>query len=158
MNPGSVQDEMSGRIVYPALYEINTRVLLRKLEQASPGLKTLDDIPDSLLDEWASVGFDWIWLLGVWQTGPAGQKISRLAPALREEFHQSLPDCCDADVSGSCFAVTGYSVSEKLGGNAALLRIRDRLSRRNLRLMLDFVPNHTALDHPWVRTHPEYYI
>ena len=24
--------------------------------------------------------------------------------------------------------------------------------------MLDFVPNHTGLDHPWVETHPDYYI
>jgi hypothetical protein len=24
--------------------------------------------------------------------------------------------------------------------------------------MLDFVPNHTAPDHPWVKTHPEYYV
>ena len=24
--------------------------------------------------------------------------------------------------------------------------------------MLDFVPNHTALDHPWVEDHLEYYI
>jgi glycosidase len=24
--------------------------------------------------------------------------------------------------------------------------------------MLDFVPNHTAPDHPWVTTHPEYYV
>ena len=24
--------------------------------------------------------------------------------------------------------------------------------------MLDFVPNHTGLDHPWVEHHPEYYI
>src|SRR6185437_12815583 len=32
------------------------------------------------------------------------------------------------------------------------------LQDRQLRLMLDFVPNHTALDHPWVEVHPEYYI
>src|SRR4029453_10361703 len=25
-------------------------------------------------------------------------------------------------------------------------------------LMLDFVPNHMALDHPWVESHPEYFI
>ena len=24
--------------------------------------------------------------------------------------------------------------------------------------MLDFVPNHTALDHPWVAAHPDYYV
>ena len=24
--------------------------------------------------------------------------------------------------------------------------------------MLDFVPNHTALDHPWVEEHPEFYV
>ena len=24
--------------------------------------------------------------------------------------------------------------------------------------MLDFVPNHTALDHAWVRSHPDFYI
>src|SRR5260370_25821232 len=24
--------------------------------------------------------------------------------------------------------------------------------------MLDFVPNHTAVDHPWVRDHPDYYV
>jgi hypothetical protein len=27
-----------------------------------------------------------------------------------------------------------------------------------MRLMLDFVPNHTAPDHPWVQEHPEFYI
>ena len=31
-----------------------------------------------------------------------------------------------------------------------LARLRDRLRERGLRLMLDFVPNHTGLDHPWV--------
>ena len=25
-------------------------------------------------------------------------------------------------------------------------------------MLLDFVPNHTALDHPWVEEHPEYYV
>jgi glycosidase len=27
-----------------------------------------------------------------------------------------------------------------------------------MRLMLDFVPNHTGLDHPWVQSHPEFYV
>src|SRR4051812_47263052 len=119
---------MVSQILYPTLYEVNTRVLLRKSRGASSTGGTLDDIPDLLLDTWAGAGFDWIWLLGVWQTGPTGQQISRSNPTLREEYHHTLPDFSDDDVCGSCFAVADYSVSEKLGGNDALRRIRDRLS------------------------------
>ena len=45
-----------------------------------------------------------------------------------------------------------------LGGDAALARLRERLRARGLKLMLDFVPNHVALDHPWVDSHPEFFI
>ncbi len=62
------------------------------------------------------------------------------------------------DIAGSGFAITSYSVHGDLGGDAALARLRERLGKRGLRLLLDFVPNHTALDHPWVESHPEYYI
>ena len=34
---------------------------------------TLDDIPDAELDRLAELGFDWVWFLSVWQTGPAAQ-------------------------------------------------------------------------------------
>lgn len=42
-----------------------------------------------------------------------------------------------------------------MGGDAALMRLRARMRRRGMRLMLDFVPNHVALDHPWVEDRPE---
>ena len=35
---------------------------------------------------------------------------------------------------------------------------REKLHARGLRLILDFVPNHVALDHPWILEHPEYFI
>jgi hypothetical protein len=69
-----------------------------------------------------------------------------------------LPDLSEDDIPGSGFAITGYAVSQSLGGDAALARLRQRLQKRGLRLMLDFVPNHTGLDHPWVEEHPEYFI
>src|SRR5262249_42323940 len=59
---------------------------------------------------------------------------------------------------GSGFAIVSYEVHPALGGRAALMRLRNRLRQRGLRLMLDFVPNHTALDHRWVEEHPEYYV
>ncbi len=143
---------------YPALYQINTRVWLTELSQALGRSATLDDIPNSELDLLAAQGFDWIWLLSVWQTGLAGQKVSRENPAWRREFEETLPDLKEQDIAGSGFAIADYHVNQALGGDAALARLRDRLRQRGLKLMLDFVPNHTALDHSWVEEHPEYYI
>jgi glycosidase len=145
-------------MTYPGLYQINTRVFLTELSRKLGRPVTLDDIPDAELDRLASLGFEWIWFLSVWQTGPAGQRVSRSNPEWRKEFQVTLPDLQEKDITGSGFAIAGYTVHPQLGGDAALARLRERLHARGLRLMLDFVPNHTALDHPWVKDHPEYYI
>src|SRR5262245_1584533 len=143
---------------YPSLYQINTRVWLTRLSQTLGRSATLDDIPDTELDRLAAIGFDWIWLLSVWQTGPAAQRISRANPEWRHEFQETLPDLREDDIAGSGFAITGYTVHPGLGGDAALARIRQRLRNRGLRLRLDFAANPTAPDHPWVEEHPDYYV
>ncbi len=149
---------MKTRPENPVLYQINTRVWLTELSRELGRPATLDDIPDAEFDRLAEMGFDWVWFLSVWQTGPAGQRISRSNPEWRREFQETLPDLCDEDIPGSGFAITGYTVHGSLGGDAALARLRERLRKRGLRLLLDFVPNHTGLDHSWVEDHPEYYI
>jgi glycosidase len=143
---------------YPSHYQINTRVWLTDLSAALGRKATLDDIPDAELDRLARLGFDWIWLLSVWRTGSAAQRISRSNPEWRHEFEETLPDLREEDIGGSGFAITGYTVHPELGGDEALARLRRRLRDRGLRLMLDFVPNHTAPDHPWVQEHPDYYV
>lgn len=143
---------------YPSLFQINTRVWLTELSCNFSRPATLDDIPDSALDRLAGMGFDWVWLLSVWQTGLLGQQVSRTSEAWKREFEETLPDLLEEDIAGSGFAVTGYTVHQAMGGDSALARIRERLRKRGLRLMLDFVPNHTGLDHPWVNDHPEYYV
>jgi hypothetical protein len=143
---------------YPSLYQINTRAWITEISRALGRAATLDDIPDVELDRLAEMGFDWVWFLSVWQTGLAGQRISRTNAAWRKEFQDTLADLREEDIAGSGFAITGYTGHQLLGGDAALARLRERLRRRGLRLLLDFVPNHTGLDHPWVETHPEYYI
>ena len=147
-----------GSVRYPALYQVNTRVWLTELSRGLSRRATLDDIPDSELDRFAKMGFDWIWMLSVWQTGPAGQRVSRANPEWRREFQETLEDLSEEDIAGSGFAIAGYTVHQQLGGDAALARLRKRLRDRGLKLLLDFVPNHTALDHPWVESHPEYYV
>jgi glycosidase len=143
---------------HPSLYQINTRVWLTELSQALGRPATLDDIPDAQLDRVAGMGFDWVWLLSVWRTGAAAQRISRSNPEWRREFEETLPDLREEDIAGSGFAITGYTVHPALGGDAELARLRERLRTRGLRLMLDFVPNHMAPDHPWVDDHPDYFV
>src|SRR6185436_666614 len=143
---------------YPSLYQINTRVWMTELSQTLGRPATLDDLPGADLDRLAEQGFDWIWFLSVWQTGLAGQRISRTNAEWRREFEETLPDLREQDIAGSGFAITGYVVHDQHGGDAALGRLRERLRARGLRLLLDFVPNHTGLDHPWVEQHPDYYV
>ena len=143
---------------YPALYQINTRVWLTELSQQLGRPATLDDIPDAALDRMKDTGFDWVWFLSVWQTGLAAQHVSRSNPDWRKEFQDTLPDLRDEDIAGSGFAIAGYTVHTGLGGDVALARLRERLRTRGLKLLLDFVPNHMALDHPWVGQHQERFV
>lgn len=143
---------------HPLLYQVNTRVALRELGRDLGRRATLDDVPDAFLDEVLARGFDWLWLLGVWRTGPAARAVSRARPDWREGFVRDLPDLREEDIAGSPFAIQEYAVSPALGGDAALDRIRDRLARRGIRLLLDFVPNHVSPDHRWVEEHPEWLV
>ena len=144
--------------LYPSLYQINTRVWLRELANTLGRPATLADIPDAFLDQVATQGFDYVWFLGLWQTGLAGREVSLSHPEWLKEFQATLPDFTEADVSGSPFAVTGYTLHRDFGREADLLGLKERLKARGLKLLVDFVPNHTALDHPWVEQHPEFYV
>jgi hypothetical protein len=143
---------------YPTLYQINTRVWLYELGLALGRAATLDDVDDAALDRIAADGFDWVWLLGIWQTGNTGRQVSRSRPEWQHEYRELVPDVTTDDVCGSPFAVSEYAANRDFGGPRSLERLRKRLADRGISLMLDFVPNHTAIDHPWVHEHPEFYV
>ncbi len=101
---------------YPSLYQINTRVWLTELSRGLGRPATLDDIPDPELDRLAKLGFDWVWFLSVWQTGPAAQQVSRSNVGWRKEFEGTLPDLREEDIAGSGFAIQSYTVQRDPGG------------------------------------------
>jgi hypothetical protein len=158
MRAAPVVSTAAGLVRRPLLFQVNTRILLGERGRALGRRATLDDVPDALLDEAARQGFAWVWFLGVWTIGPAAAAVSRSRADWRADFRKALPDLRDEDITGSPFAIQAYDVAPEYGGDAALARLRERLARRGLRLMLDFVPNHVSPDHPWTRAHPEFFV
>ena len=143
---------------HPLLYQVNARVLVNELSREMGKKISLATLPDRLIDEWASYGFDAIWLMGVWTTGTIGLEIARTNPVLLEQYERTLPDFAIDDVVGSPYAVKSYTVSPMLGRNAGLAALRKRLAKKGMSLILDFVSNHTARDHAWVEKSPEFYV
>lgn len=140
------------------IYEINTWVWLYELSRTHRRPVTLATVPDQEWDALAAHGVDAVWLMGVWERSPAGIAISMRNEGLLEDFRRALPDFSAEDNVGSPYCVRRYVVDEHLGGPKGLAAARRMLRERGLRLILDFVPNHVAPDHPWVMEHPEYFI
>jgi hypothetical protein len=143
---------------YPLIYEINTWVWCSDLSRQYYHPIDLSNIPSQEWDRIAALGFDAVWLMGVWERSPFGIQIALQNPGLLDDFHQALPDYTQADVVGSPYCVRQYVVARQLGGPAGLVAARKELKDRGIHLILDYVPNHVAPDHPWTTYHPEYFI
>ena len=114
--------------------------------------------PAAEWDAIAELGFDTVWLMGVWERSPAGIAIALENDGLVASFREALPDYVPEDVVGSPYCIRRYVVDPHLGGPTGLAAARAALAERGLRLILDFVPNHVAPDHPWTAQHPEYFV
>jgi Alpha amylase, catalytic domain len=143
---------------HPHLYEINTWTWLEQLSARLGKNIDLVEVPDSEWDALAAQGFDIVWLMGVWQRSPTSRRMNVENPANVAQFSLALPNWKPEDVISSPYAVTAYVLDQRIGNWAALDAAREKLRARGIALFLDFVGNHTALDHPWMREHPEFYV
>lgn len=142
----------------PVIYEINTWVWLDDLCRKYETLITLANVPYAEWEEIKKNGFDAVWLMGVWKRSPEGMAIANINKNLVDTFVEALPDYKPADNIGSAYCVKEYHVDERLGGDEALAVVRSDMAKRGLLLILDFVPNHVARDHEWVKSHPEFFV
>lgn len=149
---------MNGWPKYPLIYEINTWVWLQELGHGKKKPVTLASVPKKEWDAIAALNVDAVWFMGVWERSPAGIAVSMGNQGLLDDFRRALPDFTAADNVGSPYCVRSYAVDPHLGGPEGLAVARKELAKRGLRLILDFVPNHVAPDHPWATDHPEYFI
>ena len=93
----------------------------------------------------------YLYLQGVWQTGNIGLEIDRKHI---DEYKKDLPDIKEEDVIGSPFAIVSYDVHSCIGTNQDLLDFKKRLNDNGVLLIMDFVPNHAAIDSIDAKKHP----
>jgi glycosidase len=89
------------------------------------------------LDRIQATGANVIWLMPIYPLGQINRKGS----------------------IGSPYAVTDYrGINPDFGTAADLRALIGAIHSRRMKVILDFVPDHTAWDHSWTREHPERYV
>jgi len=86
---------------HPFIYEVNTWVWLEELGTRLGEKIDLAGVPKKEWDAIAALGFDAVWLMGVWERSPGGVAIALRNDVLVESFRRALPDFTAADVVGS---------------------------------------------------------
>lgn len=142
----------------PHIYEINVMTWLSDLTRREEREINLRNIPKDEWQRFKRMGIDLIWLMGVWQRSPYSKDKARGVPQLVEACRTISVDFEMDDIVGSPYAVYDYVPNPIFGSEEDLLALKNVLEDEGLSLILDFVPNHTACDHHWVKETPDRFI
>jgi Alpha amylase, catalytic domain len=143
---------------HPHLFEISAWPWLERLSAGHGQRITLADVPPAAWDAIAARGIDYVYLMGVWQRSAAGRLMARTGASLIADYDRILPGWSMGNVPGSPYCISAYEPDARMGGWRGLDRARADLASRGIQLILDFVPNHTGFDHPWIHSNPEFYV
>ena len=144
--------------LHPQLYEISTLPWLLQLSKKLGHRVRIADVPLSEWERLRDLGFDLVYLMGVWRRSPMGRWFSRSQTSLFSRYDECLPGWTLDDVPGSPFSIQAYEPDPLIGSWNDFALLRERLHNLGLRVILDVIPNHTGPDHHWIAEHPEYYI
>lgn len=145
----------------PLLLQVSARPWLLSLSsKLGTNITSFNQIPESVYEELQSMKVDYLWVMGVWKVGQFGINHDRTKQSLLDEYKSYLPDFTLEDAIGCPYAVVEYDCNPELcpNGNDDLLSLKSKLNSHNIKLMLDFVPNHSAFDSPWMSEDINLYI
>lgn len=114
-------------------------------DHAHQVFKILSSMPFEHLQD---IGINTIYLLGVFENkGPI-----IVSQEEGEDISQRMDRC------PSVFAISNHQDTNPLLGSVEELKEFIRvLQNKGFKVILDFVPNHTSTNHPWITEHPYYY-
>jgi glycosidase len=153
-----VKYDIDSSLNSPIMYEISTRPYLYELsiKYQKPGMK-LKDVPMQEFQRLKDLGVNMVWLMGMWSIGTYG-KCRATDEELRKSYGENLSDYDFDDIIGSPYQVYDYVVNPEIGTDDDLAAFKSQLNSMGIGLILDFVPNHSAVDSIWVSTRQELYI
>jgi len=122
----------------PRLLELNARIWIRRFGQDF----TLASVSDDQITRWKELGFDMIWLMGVWDNNKDVINEYCFEPELISSYNSALKDWHKDDVIGSPYSIDRYEINPLLGTREDLLSFKKRLNNAGISLILDFVCNH----------------
>ena len=135
---------------HPQLYEINVWPWLDAVSRREGRALTLGAVPEREWDRLAERGIDLVYLMGLWRRSAIGRQIARSEPQLFAAYDEAVPGWRARDVVGSAYSISGHQPDPRIGTWNDLAAVREKLRARGMRLIVDFIPNHTGFDHPWV--------
>lgn len=117
---------------------------------------------DSLILELEkSPSFVWadeIWFMGVWKNSPKSRSIAQTMPELQPNYHSVKQNLELEDIYGSPYSIFEYLPDLLVSKEKDLTNLHTNLKQLGKKLILDFVPNHMAIDSPIVDSNPDLFL
>ncbi|MCC5813662.1 MAG: alpha-amylase [Leptospira sp.] len=102
---------------------------------------------------------DYLWTMGIWQNSPSSVAIAKSHQGLQKEFKICLPNLQSSDIIGSPYAIYDYKPNSLICDSFdQLAEFHETLRSAGKKLILDFVPNHLAIDSPWIDSIPDAFL
>ena len=102
--------------------------------------------------------FDWIWFMGIWDHSKIDEKFIEEHPGLINEVEGALDDWQIQDIIGSPYSIKNYKINSIIGDLSDFRNLRERLNKKGVKVMVDFVPDHFGIESRLPLDEPDYFI